>query len=146
MILFVARWVIAGSWLADNDYSDMFLNFPLHADLQKYCGIDLTQLFPELKGGEASVAIGRWLRNAMGLKSSPYASVQGALRAKQLILGKPSDMDNPFQWERIVENLPCSENYDATQPWVAKIRSDGQSASDMAQYVDERNSMPCQVS
>jgi hypothetical protein len=40
-------WVIAGAWLADNDYGGMFLNFPLHLDLRKYCGIDLSQLFPE---------------------------------------------------------------------------------------------------
>ena len=33
----MSRWVLAGSWLADNDYGDFFLNFPLHADLQKYC-------------------------------------------------------------------------------------------------------------
>ena len=26
------RWVAAGSWLADNDFEDMFLNFPLHPD------------------------------------------------------------------------------------------------------------------
>jgi hypothetical protein len=42
----MSRWILAGSWLGDNDYGDMFFNFPLHATLQKYCGIDLTQLFP----------------------------------------------------------------------------------------------------
>jgi hypothetical protein len=44
----MSRWIIAGAWLADNDYGEMFLNFPLHPDLRKYCGVDLTQLFPEL--------------------------------------------------------------------------------------------------
>jgi hypothetical protein len=63
----MSRWVIAGLWLADNDYGDFFLNFPLHADLQKYCGVDLTQLFPELKGEAACILVGRWLRNVMGL-------------------------------------------------------------------------------
>ena len=29
------RCVVAGSWLAGNDYKDMFLNFPLHPKLQK---------------------------------------------------------------------------------------------------------------
>jgi hypothetical protein len=49
-------WVIAGAWLADNDYGELFLNFPLHPDLSKYCGIDLLQLFPELiKDGKDSV-------------------------------------------------------------------------------------------
>jgi hypothetical protein len=60
-------WVIAGAWLADNDYGEMFLNFPLHPDLRKYCGIDLSQLFPELvKDGKDSV-IAQWMRNAMRL-------------------------------------------------------------------------------
>ena len=38
----MTRWTLAGTWLADNDYGEMFLNFPMHPDLQKYCGIDLT--------------------------------------------------------------------------------------------------------
>jgi hypothetical protein len=107
----MSRWVIAGSWLADNDYGDMFLNFPLHAKLQKYCGIDLTQLFPNMKAGEASVDVARWLRNAMGLRNSPYAPVQGALRAKHIALGDPKDEDNPFQWDHVQENHPCAQNY-----------------------------------
>ena len=49
MINMFACWVIAGSWWADNNYGDMFLKFPLHIDLQKFCGVDLTELFPELK-------------------------------------------------------------------------------------------------
>jgi hypothetical protein len=57
----------SGGWLADNDYGEMFLNFPLHPDLRKYCGIDLSQLFPELiEDGKDSV-IAQWMRNAMGL-------------------------------------------------------------------------------
>jgi hypothetical protein len=44
----MSRWVITGAWLADNDYGEMFLNFSLHPDLRKYCGVDLSQLFPEL--------------------------------------------------------------------------------------------------
>jgi hypothetical protein len=31
------------------------------------------------------MVLGRWLRNVMGLKPSPYASVKGALRAKRII-------------------------------------------------------------
>lgn len=48
-----AWWVIVGTWCADNDYGDMFLNFPLHLDLQKFCGIDLSDLFPELAPNKA---------------------------------------------------------------------------------------------
>jgi hypothetical protein len=112
-------------WLTDNDYRDIFLNFPLHTTLQKYCGIDITQLFPMLKAGEASVVIARWLHNAMGLQSSPYALVHGALRAKHLVLGDPIDDENPFQWDPIEENLPCAPDYDPSLPWIMKRRKDG---------------------
>jgi hypothetical protein len=71
----MSRWVIAGAWLADNDYGKMFLNFPLHPDLRKYCGVDLSQLFPELiKDGKDSV-IAQWIQNAMSLRGFPYGSV-----------------------------------------------------------------------
>jgi hypothetical protein len=84
------RWVIAGAWLADNDYGKMFLNFPLHPDLRKYCGVDLSQLFPKLiKDGKGSV-IAQWMRSAMGLRRSPYGSVQGCPRAKRHIMGRVS--------------------------------------------------------
>ena len=45
----MTRWVIAGTWLADNDYGDCFLNYPLHPDLQKFCGINLSQLFAKIQ-------------------------------------------------------------------------------------------------
>ena len=48
----MVRWVIAGLWLADNDLGDCFLNFPLHPDLQNYCGIDLSLLLLEYKKEE----------------------------------------------------------------------------------------------
>ena len=38
--------VDVGYWSGDNDYGDMFLKFWLHAELQQYCGVDLTGLFP----------------------------------------------------------------------------------------------------
>lgn len=38
----MSKWAIDGSWLADNYYGDMLLNFPLHPKLQKFCGVDLS--------------------------------------------------------------------------------------------------------
>ena len=92
----MARWVVCASWCADNDYGDCFLNFPLHKDIQKFCGVDLTELFPELAANEAQKVIGIWLQNAMGLRTSPYYSVQGALRAKHIIQGDRFDVKNAF--------------------------------------------------
>ena len=131
----MTRWVTAGSWLADNDYGEQFLNYPLHPDLRKYCGVDLSQLFSDDKEGKPCV--GAWKRNAMGLKSSPYNSVQASLRAKRLVLGDPKDPDNPFAWDSVSLNLPGMEHYNPTKPWILKTRKDGLHAADICQYVDD---------
>ena len=80
-------WKLAGSWLANNGYGEMLLIFPMHPDLQKYCGIDLTQLFPDLRKEGADLLLDAWLRCAMGMTSSPYICTQGGLWANQIIKG-----------------------------------------------------------
>jgi hypothetical protein len=132
----MTRWVIAGAWLADNNYGEMFLNFPLHPDLRKYCGIDLLQLFPELVEDGKDSVIAQWMRNAMGLRGSPYASVQGCLRAKRHVMGDPKEVGNLFKWDHFELNLPCSKGYDATKPWIMKMWADGDIALEVVQYVD----------
>jgi hypothetical protein len=125
-------------WCADNDYGEQFLNFNLHEDLQKYCGVDLAQLFPELrKEGAREGVLGMWRRNAMGLKPSPYNSVKGALRAKKIMLGNRKVKSNPFHWERVELNMPGDEGYDATKPWIMKLREDGSSATELRTYIDD---------
>ena len=82
----------------------------------------------------------------MGAKSSPYQSCQGLCIADEVIRGNPQDPDdegtdkankNPFRWDSIELNLPGSENYDPSMPWVYKRRSDGQIASDFVSFVDD---------
>ena len=136
----MVRWVVAGSWLADNDYGEQFLNFPLHPDIRKLCGVDLSQLYPEQSCGEEgkdSTVTGAWMRSAMGLKTSPYNAVQGSQRAKRIILGDPRDPLNPFHWATIKLNLPGTENYNPAEPWIQKMRADGLPAAEIVQYVDD---------
>ena len=116
------QWTIVGSWLGDNDYGEQFLNFPLHPDMRRCCGVDL----------DGSLKVGRWVRNAMGLRSSPYNSIQGVLRAKLLTIGDLSDKKNPFHWDTVT-----MKGYDALKPWIAKLRKDGMSASELVQCVDD---------
>ena len=97
----MTRWTLAGTWLADNDSGEMFLNFPMHPDLQKYCGVDLTQLFPELLAEGEDKLVGAWLRCAMGVILFPYICTQGALPAKQIIKGDQHDPINTFQWDHL---------------------------------------------
>ena len=133
----MSRWVLPGCWLADNDLGDCFLNFPLHPDLQKYCGIDLADLFPELDAEGKRQVFAMWITNAMGLKNSPVNSVQGVTVAKYHILGNPKEETNPFSWFAVISNLPGSEEYDSSLPWVMKVRRDGSPASSLAGYVDD---------
>jgi hypothetical protein len=44
------RYVEAGTFLADIDVGEMFLNFILHEPARVYAGVDLTSHFP-LAGG-----------------------------------------------------------------------------------------------
>ena len=54
-------WVIVGTWCTDNDYGDMFLNFPLHPYLQKFCSINLSELFLELALITAQMVVATWV-------------------------------------------------------------------------------------
>ena len=97
--------------MGDLDIREMFLNFPfLHSFLQKLCGVDLMhyveKLSPEvLKVTRPAWAMRQiaWTRCAMGLRSSLYQAVQGALVAEE------RDQSNVFRWDR-VPNLPGSDS------------------------------------
>jgi hypothetical protein len=65
------RSVEPGTWMADNDVGEMFLNFILHESVQSLCGVDLTKYFPEGIPAGTKVLWERWTRCAMGLPPSP---------------------------------------------------------------------------
>lgn len=44
---FHLRSVEPVTWMADNDFGEMFLNFVLHEIVQALCGVDLTKYFPD---------------------------------------------------------------------------------------------------
>eukprot|EP00536_Pseudo-nitzschia_multiseries_P018930 jgi/Psemu1/58071/gm1.58071_g len=90
----MVQWVVAGMWLADNDNGKQFLSFLLHSDLRKYYGVHLSQLVASAPNEPG--AMGVWMQNVMGLKSSPYNSVQRLLRAKHIVLGDPQDPCNLY--------------------------------------------------
>jgi hypothetical protein len=131
------RSVGPGTWSADNDFGEMFLNFWLHPDLQKYTGVDITALFPEELRGDKIAVWEAWTRCAMGLTTSPYTTVQCAKRIKFLVLGESEDEDNVFRWETVRVNLPGDPDYDPALPWVSKVRKDGELAADVHDYVDD---------
>ena len=81
-------------WCTDNDHGTFFLNFPLHPELQKYCGIDMTQLYDVIISNEEY--FGLWIRNAMRLKPSLYASIQGASQLQLAYWKNRKNVQNPL--------------------------------------------------
>ena len=131
------RAVEEGTYLADLDIGEMFLNFVSHSDLRALCGVDLTKYGGTIKEFE-TVAWEVWQRAAMGLKPSPCQAVQGMMVAEELIKGDPKDPTNPFKWDQVRLNLPGSKDYDLTLPWVSKTRlGDNNIACDIVIFVDD---------
>jgi hypothetical protein len=125
------RALLPGYFMSDIDIGEMFLNFMLHESVQKYCGVDLTQLFPEevLPG---QVLWERWGRRGMGFVFFPYQSVQGILWAEEVIMGDRLDATDPFRFALVILNLPGTPTYNPSLPWVFKQQSlDGPLASDL---------------
>jgi hypothetical protein len=111
----------------DNDFGDMFLNFQLHVDMQRYPGVDGSDLLwdpdivPWLEKGGVDLTEGltlMWDCPAMGLSCSPYQSVQMGTRGKQMILGDRLQETNRFRWDDVCLNLPGNAGYDPKQPWI----------------------------
>ena len=132
------RSIEPGTFMSDNDVGEMFLNFMLHEDLRKLCGVDFTLYYPEeLESSASRVIWERWQRCAMGLRHSPYQAVQGLLWAEEVILGDRRDKENVFQWDRVQLNLPGSIQYDPTKSWVRKLRADVRLAAGLHTHADD---------
>eukprot|EP00546_Thalassionema_frauenfeldii_P015706 CAMPEP_0178911038 /NCGR_PEP_ID=MMETSP0786-20121207/9447_1 /TAXON_ID=186022 /ORGANISM="Thalassionema frauenfeldii, Strain CCMP 1798" /LENGTH=393 /DNA_ID=CAMNT_0020583389 /DNA_START=728 /DNA_END=1911 /DNA_ORIENTATION=+ len=127
-----------GYWCADNDCGEHFLNFPLHPNLQQYCGLDLSKLYPEKMAQRENLLTAVWVRNVMGLKQSPYASVQGALRAKaRLEWNSEKEMLTPSIGTRSGGTTQEVMNMILGLAWIAKVDEEGWLATELHQYVDD---------
>jgi hypothetical protein len=73
----------------------------------------------------------------MGLRDSPYCSLQWQVRLKFKVYGDRKVLSNPFHWDRIKFNLPGSKGYRLDLLWVMKIRADGHLAAEIFVYVDD---------
>lgn len=142
------RSLLPGYCQADIDIAEMFLNFILGEELRPYSGVDIRHIRTrksDLKGGEKMPlweqkrdrAWERWVRNWMGLRDSPYRSIQLMILAKEQAYGNRLDANNPFQWSQVVLNLPFNWEYDPALPWVFKVREDGDIACEVYCYVDD---------
>jgi hypothetical protein len=135
------RAVEEGTYMGDLDVGECFLNFMLHPTLRPYAGVDFTLFFPTVGSAwpEGSGTVWEtWLQAAMGLTSSPYQAVQALGFAEEIIQGERRDARNIFRWGRVRLNLPGSENYNPSLPWVSKVRAeDGKIAADLFTFMDD---------
>jgi len=139
------RALLAGYCQCDLDVGEQFLNFPLHTDLREYSGVDvrvrgvrlLNQGDQEWEDERGPSPWERWERNWMGLRDSPYRSLQWQVRLKLEVYGDRKALGNPYHWDRVEFNLPGSKGYRSDLPWVMKIRADGHLAAEIFVYVDD---------
>jgi hypothetical protein len=72
----------------------------------------------------------------MGLRDSPYRSLQWHAHPKLEVYGDWRVQSNPFHWDQVVFNLAGSKGYRADLPWIMKICWDGELAAEVFVYVD----------
>ena len=121
------------SYSADFDIGEQFHNFPLHIKDRPLFGVKITRKMDN----ETITKLYQWAVILMGAKPSPYLAVQAMYWALEIVLGDPTDKTNPFHYERIVLNLPGSEDYNPSQPYLMKVRFDGKFACEILIYVDD---------
>ena len=87
-------WVLLPGFFQCNlDMGKQFLNYPLHTELCKFLGVDVSRARStdpadaEWEQQQGSAAWGRWERNWMGLRDSPYQSLQWQVRLKYEVYG-----------------------------------------------------------
>ena len=136
------RSLLPGYFQCDMDVGEMFLNFWLHRFLRPYVGVDVTHVRAVGRNSPEWERDRRrnwehWSRNCMGLRDSPYRSLQLMTKAKYAAYGNRRCPKNPFRWEKVILNLPGAKDYDPTLPWVCKLRSDGKIACDKYIYIDD---------
>ena len=115
----ILRNACSFTWFGDIDLGEMFLNYFLDEELRPYAGIDVT----ELEDGAEGRVFEQWVRTLMGFRCSPYIATQTFAWSEEIVVGDLSDPNNPFAWDEIKSNLPGTEGYDPSMPWIYKWNS-----------------------
>ena len=131
--------------MVDIDLGEMFINFPAHTKLRKVSGIDLSPFreqirkhFPEHITAENQKLIYGWNRTWMGLKPSPYYAARYFYVMEEFIIGNPKDPNHVFRWDEVWLNLPGSESFNPSLPFVIKWDSVNERiAAALKAYVDD---------
>jgi hypothetical protein len=136
------RALLPGYFQCNLDMGEQFLNYPLHMELHKFLGVDVSGVRSadpadaEWEQQQGSATWERWERNWMFLRDSSYRSLQWQVQLKYEVYGDQWDQANLFHWDRVVFNMPGSKGYRSDLPWVMKIRADGHLAAEIVVYMD----------
>ena len=133
------RALLPGYSQCDVEVGEMFLNSPLHPDLIPFTRVDIMHIKsrPDKEGWDQdrTRVWERWAKNFMGLTESPYRSLQLLICVKFIAYGERKNPLNPFHLSHARLNLPADESYTHIFPWVLKMRSYGNLASEVFIYV-----------
>ena len=130
----LSRLLEPKTYQMDMDVGEMFYNFMLNTDVQAYCGVNVTGLDLDV----ASTNRYRWNRTWMGFKPSPHNAARHLAIATELAMGDPLDCNNAFFQDKLILNLPCSEKFNPSMPWLYKLDSRvGQIAPDVVTFMDD---------
>ena len=122
--------------MVDLDIADMLLNFMMHHEARELVGVDLTPLFQnEIPKGKR-VKWEQWERCGMGLKFSPYQAIRFTQVAEEFLLGIPSQLSNPCEYQDVKLNLPGTKAYQPGKPWFSILAYDSSLVSLLAIYMD----------
>jgi hypothetical protein len=132
-VVSLLRCVEPGTWMSDVDIREMFYNYILDPAIQGHCGVDLSPYCDGINTWEV------WTRCVMGIRSSPHGCTMMEMISDEMARGKPSDPHNPFHFDVVRLNLPGSDTYDPSHPWISNIvRATGQIAANTKTYVDDK--------
>jgi hypothetical protein len=121
--------------MGDLDMGEQFLNFPLHPELQQYCGIDISTYLG--KKDSQCTMWWRWAWYITGLKPSLYFTIKGTYLVEEVVYGNPANESNPFHWSKVSLNLPGDPSYQLQLPWVIQLTSGGHLAGGSKRYMDD---------
>ncbi|KAL7574604.1 hypothetical protein ACA910_002958 [Epithemia clementina (nom. ined.)] len=112
--------------------------------IRPYSGVDASPFRAELESNVSAPLPAdrpfwlRWERLFMRMTPSPYNAVTHFYLAEELARGSPTDPSNPCRFDEVRLNIPGSENYDPTLPWIMKWNVEANAlAGDVVTFVDD---------
>jgi len=122
------------TWYSDLDLGEMFLNYFMDSTIRPFCGVDVSRFTNDKKHPDTHWM--QWNRMFMGFRASPYYAVKPFSWGLDVVRGNHKDQNNAFAFDSIRINLPGSETYTPTLPWISKMNR-GVEANDVTPYMDD---------